>query len=291
MTKKSKFTAKTAFTKSMLPHNRRELFFDVVKLHYIELICLGLALFVFALPLIANVLVTDFYTAQLSGAVPDAEIPERILAEIVIVGNTSAFIAIPLMTILFVGVAGLLRVIRQYAWGEVVFLYRDFTIGIKQNVKQTALLGALVGVIIAGCTYLQNVADWNNDTSAYYFSSAAGAIALLFLAPIGCYMLVCISIYGNSFAQNFQQCIALYMKAPIKSILMMVLCWGVFLLLTIPNTVVRFGALICGILCSPFLLLGWYLFVYDQLDRYVNMEKHPSIVNKGIYVINKEEEL
>lgn len=288
MAKRSKITAKTPYTKSMLPHNRRELFFDVVKLNYIQLICMGLVLFAFAVPLIVNVLVSDFYTAQISGAIDTAEASEQILSELVVVKNTSALISIPLLGILFVGISGMLRVIRQYAWGEVVFPYRDFTIGIKQNVKQTVILGLTIGVVIAVCTYLQSLADMNDNISAYHASSAAGVVSILFLLPVGGYSLVCISVYGNSFVQNLLQGFVLYMKQPIKTILAATLCFGIYFFLMMPNAVVRFGILVGGILLFPFILLAWFLFAFDQLDQYVNAEKHPDIVNKGLFFDDTE---
>ena len=65
MFKKRKTASENPFSRDMLPHNRKQLWLDVVKLHYIELIILGLLLFVFALPLILNMLATDVYVATL----------------------------------------------------------------------------------------------------------------------------------------------------------------------------------------------------------------------------------
>ena len=277
---------KVPYTKAMLPSCRREVFFDVVKLHYIELITIGLVLFAFALPMIANVLVTDLYTAQLSGGVAGAGTGDEVaqlLHESAIVQITSSLIAIPLLSLLFVGLAGVVRIIRQYAWGEVVFLFRDFSLGIKQNAKHMALLGAIVGCVLAGNAYLYNMAEVNNNVQMMYIASALGAVSLLFLLPVGTYMMVCIPIYGNTFAQNFVQAYAIYMKEPIKTLLMLLCCFGLWALWLIPNTAVHFALLIVGTIGMPFILLGCFLFSYNQLDKYVNEEKHPELVKKGVY--------
>ena len=102
-------------------------------------------------------------------------------------------------------------------------------------------------------------------------------------------MLVCISVYGNTFSQNFLQSFFLYIKAPAKSILALLCSGGILLFMLYPNMVVHVAvALLCTI-GEPFFLLGWFLFVYHQLDIYVNKEKHPEIVGKGIYTEDGEE--
>lgn len=282
---------KAAYTKAMMPASRKEVFFDVLKLHYIELVSLGLILFGFALPLIANLLISDMYSAQLSGTLENAQLEteiEQIIRESALVRITSALVSIPLVALLFVGLSGILRVIRQYAWEENVFLFRDFTLGIKQNVKQTALLGALGGCVGALYIYLQSMAELNASPQQYYLASALGAIGFLFLMPISAYMLVCISIYGNTFTQNFAQAFVLYMKAPVKTIAAVLCCFGMLALWAIPNTTLHFALILIFIVLLPTILLGWYLFSYNQLDKYVNSEKHPNLVGKGVYGSTEE---
>jgi hypothetical protein len=291
MFKKKPTASKQPFTKAMLPHCRRELFFDVLKMHYIELISIGLVLFGFALPLIANVLITDMYTAQLSGSVnspaADADVAQ-IASELASIRITSSLISIPLIALLFVGLAGAARIIRQYAWGEIVFPFRDFTKGIKQNIKQMLVLGTILGCVLAINSYAQNISEFNGNQQGMYVASAIGAVSVLFLLPIGAYMMVCISIYGNTFGQNFIQGYALFLKAPFKTLGMLLACFGVYGLWLIPNTGVHFWLMILGSIGMPILLLIWYLFVYNQLDQYVNAEKHPELVNKGIFSDDQE---
>ena len=67
---KRKYVSETPFRPDMLPHNRKEMWVDVVKLHYVELILLGLIMFVFCLPMILNIILADVYTFQSQFAVP-----------------------------------------------------------------------------------------------------------------------------------------------------------------------------------------------------------------------------
>ena len=275
----------------MLPRNRKELWFDVVKLNYIPLISLGLIMFAFSLPVFFNMLVTDFYIAQLSAGVSDVSSGQwvEVQKQIALVQNTSALMDILGLAVFAIGFAGQLRVIRQYAWGEVVSLFYDFTTGIRQNIKQTLGVAVAAGVLRFLCIYLNNLAEINNNVTAYYVSSAFAAVLFLFFIPVGAYMPVCISVYGNTFSQNFLQSFFLYIKAPAKSILALLCSGGILLFMLYPNMVVHVAiALLCTI-GGPFFLLGWFLFVYHQLDIYVNKEKHPEIVGKGIYTEDGEE--
>ena len=288
---KKNSVSEVPFSRDMLPRNRKELWFDVVKLNYIPLISLGLIMFAFSLPVFFNMLVTDFYIAQLSAGVSDVSSGQwvEVQKQIALVQNTSALMDILGLAVFAIGFAGQLRVIRQYAWGEVVSLFYDFTTGIRQNIKQTLGVAVAAGVLRFLCIYLNNLAEINNNVTAYYVSSAFAAVLFLFFIPVGAYMPVCISVYGNTFSQNFLQSFFLYIKAPAKSILALLCSGGILLFMLYPNMVVHVAiALLCTI-GGPFFLLGWFLFVYHQLDIYVNKEKHPEIVGKGIYTEDGEE--
>ena len=278
MFKKRKTAAENPFTRNMLPHTRRALWADVVKLNYLQLVIMGFALFVFAVPLVMNMLATDAYIATLQGQ------GNAVLTEVAVAQVTSSFVSIPLLAILAVGLSGLLRICRQYAWGDVVSLGHDFWLGIKQNIGQTVALMICTGAVYALCVYVDSLAAFNPQSNMHYVTAACSVIATVFLMPIGAYMIVCVAVYNNSFWQNFIQAFFLYMKAPIKTLLGVLCFGGVFALYLIPNTVLRFALTVVLLLGMPFLLLGWFLFTYNQLDKFVNRDKHPQLVNKGLYL-------
>lgn len=284
---KRKHVSEVPFSADMLPHNRKELWLDVVKLHYLELIIIGMVMFVFAMPMILNMLATDVYTAEMSGQLSETAPREQYMAVLESVSAaqiTSAAVNIPLFAIFAIGLSGLLRITRQYAWGEVVTPTHDFVVGIKQNIKQTVCLAGITGIVYAACQYISYLAKINENPVAHSVSSACIMLAVFFLLPVGAYMLVCIPVYNNTFAQNFVQGFALYMKAPVKTLVGLMGFGGLFLLFLIPNTVVHFALTVLLVLGSPFLLLGWFLFTYNQMDRFINNEKHPELVNKGLYI-------
>ena len=279
MFKKRKTVAENPFRMDMLPHDRKALWLDVVKLHYLELVVMGLTLFVFALPLLLNMLATNGYIAGVSEAQYGAMVEMVSVSQV-----TSALVNIPLLAIFAVGLSGVLRVCRQYAWGEVVTVSRDFALGIKQNWKQTVALLAVFGTVYASCVYADVLAAMNPLSKMQYVASAWTMIAVVFLLPIGAYMLVCLAVYNNTFWQNFTQGFALLMKVPFRTLGGVACFGGLFALFLIPNTSVHFALAVILLLGAPFLLLGWFLFSYNQLDKFVNAQKHPQLVNKGLYL-------
>jgi len=58
-------TAKKDFEKAMLPQNRRQVFLDVVSLHWGKLFLLGLLCFPFSLPLHIVTVLQDIYALRI----------------------------------------------------------------------------------------------------------------------------------------------------------------------------------------------------------------------------------
>ena len=113
--------ASTDYTQAMLPQTRKAVFFDVLHLHWQKLLLLGFVLLCFAVPLLLSTVVRDIYVPNFLNAIaPDAQ------AE---AGYALAYweIARSIIGILFlmlfsVGLSGVLRILRQYAWLENVHI-------------------------------------------------------------------------------------------------------------------------------------------------------------------------
>ena len=113
--------SKKQFSENDLPSNRKEVFFDVLKLHYFSLIKIGLIILLFALPLFIINFFKDysFIIAHESG---------ESNVVILIVLCSIEVLAVLLMSI---PVAGLGRIYREYAWLEPVFFTNDFKTSLK----------------------------------------------------------------------------------------------------------------------------------------------------------------
>lgn len=72
--------AKTDYTEAMLPHTRKEVFFDVVKLHFRELILCGVIVFAFSLPMHILTLLEDAYAVNINAQLPENATVEQLQA-------------------------------------------------------------------------------------------------------------------------------------------------------------------------------------------------------------------
>ena len=237
--------AKINYEKDMLPKNRRELFFDVLKLQWSKLLLLGVLMYLCYLPM---------YYSHL------------------------------LMIIPAIALAGLLRIIRQYAWEENVFFIHDFGQGIKQNAKQSVLLVICFYILYTLTLLFFNMSATISSIAKYLFLFPM-AMFLIFLPVFG-YMLAVIPIYNNSFFKNMKICVFVYVKTPLKSLFAMTCVLLPFLPSMSTNVYWNLGGTTIAALLSPCLLLGLKLFCYNQLDKFINQTHFPELVGKGVYKKN-----
>lgn len=278
-------TANKDYTQAMLPHTRKEVFLDVVKLHFRELLLCGVIVFIFSLPMHILKLLEDAYIANVSSSLPNDATAQQISdaeGSIIVFKNFKAIIGIPLMLVFSIGFAGLMRIIRQYAWEENVFFFNDFFKGIKQNAKHTLLLGLTVSVMYAICVYYYNTAPQDEGAVSFMFLIPVG-IFILIVIPISAYMTVCIPVYTNTFRQNCLMGLYIFGKSPIKTLAVLAAFSLIFVSYIMSGIYAHLlGRLFCSFV-SPFIMLAWYLFAYNQLDKHVNSKGHPELVGKGTF--------
>ncbi len=276
------------YTINMLPHNRKEVFLDTVKLQWKGLLAVGLILLVCALPMhvldIFNAIEHSKLTFDSVGSSVDVDT----VFQMVSINNIVVLISMPFYVLLFVVLAGLCRIIRQYAFGENVFFVADFFKGIKQNGLQMFVVGLLFAII------------YGLSMISFNFSRTIDSIglALLFMLPIGLlvlvaipvagYAMVHISIYKSKLKNVLVQSVMNVAKSPFKTYLALICCLGILALQLIPNLIAMFVVKIVFSFVAPFALLGWYLFVLNRFDKTINAQKYPELVGIGTYKIEEE---
>lgn len=281
------------FTEDMMPRTRKEVFFDVWKLHWFDLLKLGFLLLIAFLPALAITVINDTYEAKLMteiGTNASQEVMQSIRTAAISFRSSNAFIQVPLYMLFSIALAGALRVVRQYAWEEVVFFWRDLWVGIKQNWKQTIILSLLIGLQNAIGQYLNSMGAITQDSVLKTAGGVFGGVTWVICFPIYAYMLVEISTYSNTFMQNLKAAFALYAKAPLKTLLLLILLTAVFLLSFLPQFVCHMIGWMIGVLLLPVLLLIWFLFVLAQLDKHINPIYFPELIGRGLYQENTENE-
>lgn len=271
-------TAKTDFTPEMLPATRREVFFDVVKLQFGKLALCGLLALGFTLPFLFSTMAQDLFQSVLYQRVAEGTLTEGAAA----VYATSYQNLFPLVEVLCylllsVGLAGLSRIVKRLAWEENVSLGADFAKGVKQNGKQYALLGLLAGLAAFLGRYVANL------SGGTWWGYLPGLLMAVVLGPAAAYLTVTIAVYDLKFRDQVKYALILYSKSIPKTLLAAALCYLPFVPQLLPNVYCHtIGRLVSGILI-PFVMLAWFLFAYDRLDKDINPGRYPELLGRGLY--------
>lgn len=276
--------AKNDYTKDLLPHNRRQVFFDVLHLQWKKLLLLGLLLLLFYLPLLLSTVIKDVYISNLYASLIDADNDQKLVA-----GQTLAILDLlrSLVNILFVLVfavafSGVLRTIRQYAWEENVHLSTDIGKGIKDNYLQTAAIGALAGLIYSLCLMVYYTASSYSASLVAILSMLPIGISVLVILPILMISLAMVPVYSNRLWATLKNAFFIYTRCLPKVLLGMLCCLAVWIPAIIPSFYCHVFGSVFGVLLTPIALLGWTLLCYDCFDRHLNPIVCPQLVGKGI---------
>ena len=270
----------------MLPQTRRAVFFDVLKLQWRKLLLLGIILVAFSLPMVALNLVRDGYAygmILLNGGADDSARNQAGIQMIATDVLVSALLTIPFM-IYSIGLAGVMRVLRQFAWGENVHIPTDFARGVKDNFRSMLLLGALAGAILALCTYLYYLAVSYNTEMMWILCLAPIAFSVLFILPVFVISIVMIPVYNNPIIHIFRMAFWVYISGHWRVLLGVALTVALRVLGMLPNTFFHFVFGLLASLAAPVVLLGWTLFCYDRFDKDLNPDFCPDLIGRGLYI-------
>ncbi len=262
----------------LLPHNRRQVFFDVVRNHWGRLLGYGLVVLLFSLPWHA---VTLWERLALMG-VSQAQDRQEAYAQLVAGGNTFALLRIVCLPVVAVCIAGLLRCIRQYAWGEPVFFGADLWQGVRQNGVQTVLLALLAGVVYALTVYAWNAFLLMQDRTAATVLLFPVSLSIFAGLPVAAYSAAQLPVYSNRLGRTLLNALQLTARSYGKTLLALLCCMLPFALQALPNLIGCALGCIVSSLLVPFVLLGWFLFASRQLDEHINKRLYPELVDKGI---------
>lgn len=264
--------SKEVFTKDSLPHNRKEVFSDVLKLHYFSFIKMGLILFLFALPLLATSFVKDysFIIAYESGSRN---------GNIVLICSAIEVIGLVLLA---VPISGFGKIFREYAWLEPVFFLDDFKKGIKDNFRPTLISFLIIGVL----NFVFYV--------TYYFSPNGWLIAIPFgfnvavFYPILIHTIFINFTYTNPYFVNFKLGSFFYLKhlpTTLLSIILLVAIkiYDLFQLANIIAIMTKYIVImIYLIFLLPIIILGIQLNELRFFDIHINSVRFPDLVDKGM---------
>lgn len=282
-----KFRPKKAaadFTADMLPQTRRALFFDVVKLQWKNLLFCGLILVLFGIPLILSQGVEDMFIMSLYQSVGSASDTQLLQAgqQLAFFSVLRSFINILLIVVLCVALSGLLRVIRQHAWGENVHLLTDLARGIRDNFRQCAAIGALAGLIYALCLILYYFVGVLRSSFITVLALLPIAVSVLLVLPVFAISLSMIPVYSNPLKATLRNAFAVYTGSFWQTMPVLLGCLAVWIPALLPNFYCHMLGLFAGLLLTPFCLLAWTLFCHHLFDIHINPLVCPELIGRGI---------
>lgn len=265
--------SKTEFEAAMLPSTRREVFFDVLKLHFSKLSLCGMISLAFTLPFLFMTMARDGLEAALYGS--GAQGAEA-LVQLTTYENLFALLEVPCFALLSVGLAGLSRAVKRFAWEEPVRVGADFAKGVSQNWKQYLLLGLLTGLAVFVCRY----GMW--AMGGGFKGLLPAAMLGLALGPVAAYLSVTIAVYDLPFFGHIKYALLLYGKNAPKTLLVAGLCLLPFVPQFLPNIYCHtIGRLLSGMFI-PIIMLAWFLFAFSCLDKDINPKHYPELVDQGL---------
>ena len=279
MARKTKKASKD-YEKSMLPQTRRAVFFDVLQLQWRKLLGIAVILLVSALPLLLIAIYEDSYILTLSED-PGID-PKNVPALIAPLHIYCAILSAPCLILFFLGLSGVIRIVRQLAWEENAMVFPDFMVGIRQNWKQFLPVGLLFALFYALAKIGWHSALASQADSVWVQGITLGLLVFL-IAPLVSCSTVVIAVYNNSFWGNLRLSAYVYLKSPFKTLGAMLLAFGPSVAVwVIPHLQLHLIGSIPAILVFTLGLLGFILFTFNQLDKHYNTQQYPELVGKGI---------
>ena len=266
-----------------LPHNRKEVFFDLIKHRKMTLFSLSCFVFMFFIPLAVDL----FYFNFLESAAIASDKSEYLFS----LFFYSMIIMLPCMLIGFLGLAGGFYVAKKIVWQEGISLASDFFQGIKENWKRALINGFIFGILlfvaVVGSSYLLIFASeypvWCGigiGASILMLLMFGTVIALNFTQDV---------YYQNKFHHTFKNSFHFLGLLNWKIFLVFIFSTGVVVTLGIFNMItLGIGLFLFAILNSVVIIL-YTLISHAGFDKYINAEHYPDMVGKGLYkVVNDD---
>ena len=266
------------FSEQNLPHNRREVFFDCIKLYWQKLLLLGLILLACAVPLLAVSAVCDTVQQGLLQQLSDGVIDKVAYnGQVAWLRLVEALIDIPCYVIVCVGLSGTVRVTRQMIWAEPLFFANDFADGIKQNWLTFCLCGFIISLLNVYLAFAES------SGGGFFAYLPLGVVAIVVL-PTALWMMAASSVYNIGIGKNTTNSFVLYIKTPFVTWLFVALFASVAMFDLIGFVAVRcICVAVFVVVLLPVFTLLWQLVCYSYFDKFINKQAYPEIVDKGIW--------
>lgn len=266
-------------TEQNLPHNRWQVFCDVLKRRWRFLLATSLLTSIFCLPYFAWNWIVNQAIRQLTLNADTVDFV-KLLSYV----NTKGAVNIALLALCGVGISGGVYVVQRLVWGEVVFV-GDFWQGVKDNPWKNAVAFALLGVAV-WCVEFVFVYVPSVEMSAFQRMLMYGFSVLLvaYIAAMCVFFAVQNAVYKVGFGACFKNSLVLALKGLLPVV-------GFVAVAVLPQTVPFFfynmvvdvvGYVVVALFGVGYATLVLTLAADYVLDKEINSVNYPQIVDKGI---------
>ena len=263
--------------KRSLPHNRKEVFFDLLRYRKMALFNLSCFVFMFFIPLAVDLFFFNF----LESVAITNEKYDYLFSLIFY----SMLIMLPCMVIGFIGLVGGFYVAKKMVWQEGTMVAVDFFQGIKENWKHAVLNGLVFGIVLFGLVVGGSYLLINFKVAPIWCGIGIGALILVSMM-FG--MVIALNntqdvYYSNSFGATIKNSFCLLGLLHWRILVIFLLSTGVVVTLSCFNLItLAIGLFLFAILNSVVIIL-YTLVSHYGFDRFINQEHYPDYVNKGLY--------
>lgn len=260
---------------AVLPKNRKELFFDILKNDTWLLVDISLMIALFSLPLII---------ALGGGYMLFTHIETPSQNEIFSIVFYLSIVLIPCMGLRYLSRAGAFGVMKVRCFNEACIFSAKYLRCIKENGKKFFLAGLVVGVSLF--VFLVG-SIWSlysfTEPLARGVSIGICAVQLLFVYVCAEYSCTSFCVYELKFGEGFRNATFFFGTKILYSILYFLVT------LVLPVAICLFsvwGAVAVAIFVCAFgdgvQVLVATLFSHSVFDRYINKDNYPELVGKGL---------
>lgn len=268
------------FTYESLPKTRREQFFQILRDNFPLLLKIGLFCLLFLLPFLVSFFLKESYQRSLGDDLSlTVEKQQSMMISFEIIFNA---IYIPCLMVFFVGLGGVLKILRRLIWNEPIFFKEDFLLGLKDNFGQSILIGFLIGVLnlISVVMYYLLSSDYR------YISYIFVGISLAVIVPILIIALYLSSIYQNKFKASMKVSGRLFIRRGFLYILPLLLIYAMYFISLIPlgTIYVSLIYIVLFVFVLPLIILLSYIIDFKVVDDYINTYYYPDKAYLGLYI-------
>ena len=287
--KENKPTYKAEYSKEMLPRSRTEQFGRILRDNFVLFIKLGLILLFLMLPFVFALVMKNIGLSNIANDITLSDMDK--LEKSAFLSIIFGAIYIPCIMFLFVGLSGVLKIIRRLIWDEPLFFQHDFFLGIKESFGPFLLYGFLTGLM----GFLNILVFQVSTGYLRYVSYGLIGISFAIVIPIILVAAYVSSIYSCKLSTSFVVSMKLFARRGIFTILILLMLYATYFLSFIQIPIVFFVAIIFVliILLLPIWLLLSYINCFKNLDDYINVYHYPDKAYLGLFMNknqNKQEQ-